>query len=70
MPFGYGRHAYPGRFLVDFELKMIVAYILKHYDLEFPPEYKGKRPPNGQAAELTIPPPNVKIRVKRRVEKV
>ncbi|KAK6822870.1 cytochrome P450 [Apiospora arundinis] len=69
LPFGHGRHACPGRFLVDFELKMTVAYILKHYDLEFPPEYNGKRPANGQIAELSTPPPGVKIRVKRRVEK-
>lgn len=66
LPFGHGRHACPGRFLVDFELKMIVAYILKHYDLEFPPEYHGKRLPNKQIAELTAPPKGVKLRFKRR----
>ncbi|KAK2042911.1 cytochrome P450 [Colletotrichum somersetense] len=69
LPFGHGRHACPGRFLVDFELKMIVAYILKHYDLEFPPEYNGRRPMNRQVAELQAPPKNVKIRVRRRAEK-
>jgi len=68
LPFGHGRHACPGRFLVDYELKMIIAYILKHYDLEFPPEYNGKRPPNKQVAELSMPPPGAKIRVKRRRE--
>ncbi|GFF55814.1 ent-kaurene oxidase [Aspergillus udagawae] len=66
LPFGHGRHACPGRFLVDFELKMIVAYILKHYDIEYPPEYKGKRPPNRQVAELQAPPAGVKIIVRRR----
>jgi hypothetical protein len=45
---------------------MIVAYILKHYDIEFPPEYKGKRPPNRQVAELQAPPAGVKIIVRRR----
>ncbi|KDN70214.1 putative cytochrome P450 [Colletotrichum sublineola] len=70
LPFGHGRHACPGRFLVDFELKMIVANILKHYDLEFPPEYNGRRPMNRQVAELQAPPKNVKIRVRRRAEKV
>jgi cytochrome P450 len=68
LPFGHGRHACPGRFLVDFELKMITAYILKHYDMEFPPEYNGRRPPNRQVAELNAPPSGVKIRVKRRPE--
>ncbi|RYP79596.1 hypothetical protein DL770_006597 [Monosporascus sp. CRB-9-2] len=66
LPFGHGRHACPGRFLVDFELKMTIAYILKHYDLDFPPEYNGQRPPNKQVAELTAPPSGVKIKVKRR----
>jgi cytochrome P450 len=70
LAFGHGRHACPGRFLVDFELKMVTAYILTHYDLEFPPEYNGRRPPNGQVAELNTPPSGAKIRVKRRPEKV
>ncbi|KXJ88002.1 cytochrome P450 [Microdochium bolleyi] len=66
LPFGHGRHACPGRFLVDFELKMTVAYILKHYDIKFPDEYNGRRPANKQVAELTAPPPGVKILVKKR----
>ncbi|KAF2832599.1 cytochrome P450 [Ophiobolus disseminans] len=66
LPFGHGRHACPGRFLVDYELKMAMAYILKHYDLEFPAEYNGRRPPNRQIAELTAPPKGVKIMVRKR----
>lgn len=66
LPFGHGRHACPGRFLVDFELKMTMAFILKHYDLELPAEYNGQRPRNRQIAELTAPPKGVKIRVRRR----
>jgi tenellin biosynthesis cytochrome P450 monooxygenase len=66
LPFGHGRHACPGRFMVDFELKMIVAYLLKHYDIEFPSEYGGKRPDNVWMAELAIPPPGARVRVKRR----
>ncbi|EUC31121.1 hypothetical protein COCCADRAFT_102149 [Bipolaris zeicola 26-R-13] len=68
LPFGHGRHACPGRFLVDFELKMTMAYILKHYDLELPAEYNGRRPPNRQIAELTAPPKRAKIMVRRRRE--
>lgn len=67
LPFGHGKHACPGRFLIDFELKMIIAYVLKNYDLEFPPEYKGKRPPNIWLAESNNPPSGVKLRVKRRI---
>ncbi len=31
--FGFGRHACPGRFLAADELKMILIYILQHYDI-------------------------------------
>lgn len=66
LPFGHGKHACPGRFLIDFELKMILAYILRHYDLEFAEKYQGQRPPNYWLAEAVFPPDGVKIRVKRR----
>ncbi|KAK9785896.1 putative Cytochrome P450 [Seiridium cardinale] len=67
LPFGHGKHACPGRFLIDFELKMIIAYVLRNYDVEFPPEYNGKRPPNVWLAESNNPPPGVKVRVKRQM---
>ncbi|VUC27910.1 unnamed protein product [Clonostachys rosea] len=66
LPFSHGRHACPGRFLVDFELKMIMAYAVKNYDLEFPEEYGGKRPPNTWFSGFGIPPLEAKIRVKRK----
>ncbi|KAL7916890.1 cytochrome P450 [Trichoderma velutinum] len=66
LPWGHGKHACPGRFLVDFEVKMMVAYLLRHYDIEFPNEYGGKRPPNVWLAEVGMPPIGVKIKVKRR----
>ncbi|RDL32692.1 Cytochrome P450 [Venustampulla echinocandica] len=67
LTFGHGKHACPGRFLVDFELKMIVAYILQHYDLKFPDECKGRAPPMKHVAELNMPPPGARILVKKRV---
>ncbi|WDK19393.1 cytochrome P450 [Colletotrichum graminicola] len=67
LPFGHGKHACPGRFLIDFELKMIIAYVLEHYDVEFPPEYNGNRPKNYRVTEACFPPDGVKIRIKRRV---
>lgn len=66
LPFGHGNHSCPGRFLVDFELKMIIAYVLMNYDMEFPAEYGGKRPPNRWVAEAFAPPSGAKIRLKRR----
>lgn len=66
LPFGHGKHACPGRYLVDFELKMILAYVLLNYDLEFPDEYKGRRPEVTWMAEVLMPPTAAKIRVRRR----
>ncbi|KAM0563067.1 hypothetical protein ACHAPJ_001912 [Fusarium lateritium] len=69
LPFGHGKHACPGRFLIDFEMKMILAYMLRNYDVKFPDEYEGKRPPNYWLAEANIPPTGVNILVKRRERK-
>lgn len=66
LPFGHGRTACPGRFLVDLELKMIVAYAVTRYDLEFPAVYGGKRPRPVWLCESMVPPKGAKIRVKRR----
>lgn len=67
LAFSHGKHACPGRFLVDFELKMIMAYALMNYDIEFPESYGGKRPPNNWFAGFGIPPLDAKIRVKRKL---
>ena len=66
LPFSHGKHACPGRFLVDFELKMIMAYAIMNYDMEFPESYGGKRPPITWFAGFGIPPLDAKIRVKRK----
>lgn len=66
LPFGHGRHACPGRFLIDFELKMVVSYILGNYDIRFPEEYGGKRPLNVWITEATFPPAGVRICLKRK----
>ncbi|KAL4965734.1 cytochrome P450 [Aspergillus stella-maris] len=66
LAFSHGKHACPGRFLIDFELKMIIAYVLRNYDVKFPEGYEGKRPDNQWLTEAIIPPPGVKVLVKRR----
>ncbi|GAP85144.1 putative cytochrome P450 [Rosellinia necatrix] len=66
LAFSHGKHACPGRFLVDFELKMIIAHVLLNYDVDFPPEYEGRRPENRWLADACIPPSDVRIRVRRR----
>ncbi|KAI1175261.1 cytochrome P450 [Nemania sp. FL0916] len=66
LAFSHGKHACPGRFLVDFELKMIIAYVLMNYDVEFPPEYDGKRPQNHWLTDAIFPQEDVRIRVRRK----
>ena len=66
LPFGHGKHACPGRFLIDYELKMIISYVLERYDIRLPEQYGGKRPDNRWVTEAILPPQNVKILVKRR----
>ncbi|KAL3421057.1 cytochrome P450 [Phlyctema vagabunda] len=66
LPFSYGKHACPGRFLVDFELKMLVAYLVMNYDLELPERYQGQRPETKWVAEASFPDTSAKMRVRRR----
>lgn len=66
LPFGHGSHSCPGRFLVDFEVKMIISKILSQYDVEFPPDYNGERPANFWLTEAFTPPPGARLRVKKR----
>ncbi|OJJ46552.1 hypothetical protein ASPZODRAFT_66197 [Penicilliopsis zonata CBS 506.65] len=66
LPFGHGKHACPGRFLIDFELKMIISYVLSNYDVKFPEEYNHQRPPNKWLTEAILPPDGVKVLVRRR----
>lgn len=68
LPFGHGKFACPGRFLLDFEFKMMIAYIVSYYEIEFPVEYKGVRPVSEWMAEATLPPSEGRIRVRRRKE--
>lgn len=69
LPFSNGKHACPGRFLIDFEIKMAMAYLFGNYDVELPPEYKGERPPTVWLTEAQFPPREARMRVRRR-EKV
>lgn len=66
LPFGHGKHACPGRFLIDFEMKMVLSYALRNYHLKFPDRYGGKRPENIWLAEAILPPSGAKICVKRK----
>ena len=67
LAFGSGKHACPGRFLLDFEMKMLVAYLITNYDIELAPEHKNVRPKAPWIVEATFPPMQAKVRVRRRV---
>ncbi|KAI1380500.1 putative cytochrome P450 [Hypoxylon crocopeplum] len=45
MQFGFGRDACPGRFFASNQIKIILAYILSHYDIKFEDSVVG-RPKN------------------------
>jgi len=60
--FGHGRSACPGRFFASDQMKLIFAYIIQNYDIEFLP----KRPDRMWAGPFNVAPMTKTIRVKRR----
>lgn len=65
MAFGYGRHACPGRFFADCEIKMIMVYLLTNYDFKFPAGVT-ERPPSFAAETQFLPNHTAKILLKQR----
>ncbi|KAF7540433.1 hypothetical protein G7054_g1344 [Neopestalotiopsis clavispora] len=63
--FGRGRNSCPGRYLVDFQLKMLISYLFTNYDVKFS---ETNRPTNRWLLEFIFPPKGVKIMVKRRAK--
>ena len=61
-PFGHGRHACPGRFFAANELKLLLAYMVINYDIEL----QEKRPEGRWVGQVSLPPMQAKIRVRRR----
>lgn len=65
LPFAHGRHACPGRFIVDFEMKIVIAYLLMHYDIEV---VKREKPWREWAAEASMLVKGGKVRLRRRAK--
>lgn len=63
--FGRGRNSCPGRYLVDFQLKMLISHLLTRYDIKFV-DGQEKRPENKWLLEFIYPQRGVQIMVKRR----
>ncbi|KAI1477928.1 cytochrome P450 [Daldinia eschscholtzii] len=62
--FGYGPHACPGRSIAAVVVKLMMAYIIAHYDFEV----QGKRPENVILGASLMTPQKATIRVRRRKE--
>ena len=60
--FGYGRHACPGRFFAAHEMKLLLAHLVQHYDVE----HMAERPMQQTILETKLPPSSLRIRVRRR----
>ncbi|PNS17352.1 Cytochrome P450 3A4 [Sphaceloma murrayae] len=61
-PWGHGRHACPGRFFVAHELKILISYLVRNYDIK-PLE---KRPEIKWFGMNVIPAADTKIEVRRK----
>lgn len=64
LPFGHGRHACPGRFFVQHELKMMLAYITMNYEVP----YLAERPVNQRLGTSVIPHSTATLKVRRRAD--
>lgn len=62
LPFGHGRHACLGRFFASNELKLLLAYIVQHYELQT----IEQRPEREWIGSMRICPMKNTIRVRRR----
>lgn len=63
--FGHGRHACPGRFFIEGELKMLLAYMLMNYDLQ---HFSKGRPKNFVFGGVNAPPAGATMKVRRKKE--
>jgi cytochrome P450 len=60
--FGFGKHACPGRFFALNEMKLFVAYLVQHYDIE----HLKVRPKPVEFMWYKLPSDAATIRVRRR----
>ncbi|KAF8549787.1 cytochrome P450, partial [Imleria badia] len=66
IPFGHGRHAWPGRFFAANELKTMLAHILVMYDVKL--EDNAARPKTLHFVTSNVPDPSAKVMFRRRVD--
>ncbi|KAI0071400.1 cytochrome P450 [Panus rudis PR-1116 ss-1] len=64
LPFGYGKHACPGRFFAANELKIILAHLVLTYDIKL--EGETDVPEDLFFATAILPNPSIKVAFRRR----
>lgn len=57
----------PGRHFAALEMKLMMAYVVLHYDVAFAPENNGVRPRNLYSGHVIIPDPTARIMFRRKV---
>lgn len=60
--FGHGKHSCPGRFFAAHEMKLMLAHLVQHYDVE----YMEERPMQQTIMETKLPSSSTCIRVRFR----
>jgi cytochrome P450 len=63
--FGHGNHDCPGRFFASNEIKTVVAYLIRSYDIKAALDSE-KRPESLKFASRVAPDPNISIMIKER----
>lgn len=63
LAFGFGKHMCPGRFFAVNEMKMMLAIMIKNYDIQ----YMAERPPRQSAMENMMAFKSTTITVRRKI---
>lgn len=66
IPFGFGRHACPGRFFALHQAKLLLAYVLMNYEVE----HLVKRPEQLRFLWVQTPLDSTTIRVRKRADAI
>ncbi|CAG9977970.1 unnamed protein product [Clonostachys byssicola] len=66
LAFGRGKNSCPGRYLMDYQMKMLLAYLVLNYDVKLADEHKNQRPPSRWILEFMFPSGETKFQFKRR----
>lgn len=64
LSFGHGNHACPGRFFAASEIKVVLAYLLQHYDIKL--EEGHERPENHHRGAIVSPSGQGKVLLRKR----